>query len=128
MIQTLIIWALFLPSLWLTQTDKSISGSYRLKYYPKINNKTGWDYNQIQREELITINSNNNYKIEHIYPLGGFEIVPDTGKCEINNDTILLESYLDKHTRTFKITANGLMEQNCQERGDLCNIILIKEE
>lgn len=107
--------------------QKNIAGHYRLKYYPELKNKTGWDYDQKCREELLLVNADSTYIIERIYPQGGFEVLPDKGRWTIKNDVILLTSTVNNSTRKFNIRANGLIEPMCTERNDLSGQLWAKE-
>jgi hypothetical protein len=100
----------------------SIVGSYRLKYYAKIDNGTGWDYDQDHREELMKINPDLSYTIERIYPQGGFEILPDSGTWKIQNNLLLLNSNNLDNVRSFEFAKNGIIEPKCA-REDLSNIL-----
>jgi hypothetical protein len=104
----------------------SIVGSYRLKYYPEIDNGTDWDYDQIQREELMKLNADSSYTIERIYPQGGFEILPDSGTWKTQDDLLLLHSKKLDNIRSFECTKDGIVEPKCA-REDLSNILWHKE-
>ncbi len=103
-------------------------GHYRLKYYPDFKSKSGWDEKQIQREELLTIRADSTYKIERIYPQGGFEVIPDTGKWLKRNTSVILSSSVYLKERTFLAKTGGLSEPKCAERKDLSNVLWSKEE
>lgn len=104
----------------------SVVGWYRLKYYPEIDNQTGWDYDLIQLEELMKINSDSTYTIERIHPAGGFEILPDSGTWSIKDNHLLLHSKHSDGDRSFQAVENGIIEPECS-RKDLRNIVWKRE-
>lgn len=96
-----------------------VFGSYRLKYYPKLSD---WDYNNIEREELLIIRKDSTYTLERIHPQGTFAILPVNGKWRIIDSKLELDS-----KRIFEIGNEYLTEPICEERDDLSNIHWYKE-
>lgn len=101
---------------------ENIEGKYRLSYYPEAELETTWDYNKIQREELLTIKNDSTFVLERIHPQGGFEIVPMDGTWKIIESKLVLNS-----TRIFDIGNEYIKETKCSERDDLSNIHWKKE-
>ncbi|MBC7861949.1 MAG: hypothetical protein IAF38_03190, partial [Bacteroidia bacterium] len=89
------------------------------KHYPVV----GWDYNDEDRTELLTLNPDGTFILEWLAPLGGPEFLPPKGKWKTTAEGVLVlwgdqyyeNEYLYYFEKTFSIFKGNLIERDLTE-------------
>lgn len=92
-------------------TTVSPIGFYRYNYCQKTG-EAGWSYKNYQK--VLFIREDSTYKLVHLSPNEGFEILPDSGKWHFENNRIHFSSIADTSWKSsnFKYFSSKIHENH----------------